>query len=135
MIGVPINDPNTPGLVIVNAVLHLARIELLDAGPIRQIVERSRNTRQREVVRVLDDGNDQSPLERHRDPDVVLLAVDDLRAPHRGVQYRKGLESVGDGLDDERQEGELLARRPLEFGAMCGANPRHAREVDLEERR
>ena len=44
------------------------------------------------------------------------------------------LEPVHDRLDDERHVCELLAGRLLEFRAMLGANPRDAREVDLEDR-
>ena len=67
------------------AVLHFARIELLRARALGEIVERPREPGQREVVGVLDDRNDQPPVERDGDADVVLLAVDDVVAAHRGV--------------------------------------------------
>ena len=71
MIGVPMSEPNTPGFVIVNvAVLHFARIEPLGARAVGEVVERSREAGERQVVGVLDDGNDEPPVERDGDADV-----------------------------------------------------------------
>ena len=92
MIGVPISDPKTPGIRDrEGAVLHLARIEPLRARAIREVVERSRESGQRQIVGVLDHRDDQAPVERDRDADVDLLAVDDLVAAHGGVEHRDAL--------------------------------------------
>ena len=70
-------------------VLDFVRIEPLGARAIGEIVERARETGEREVVGVLDDGDDEPPVERDGDADVDLLAVDDLVAAHRRVERRE----------------------------------------------
>ena len=71
MIGVPISEPNTPGLVIVNVrVLHFFGLQLLRARAVGEVVERSREPGERQVVGVLDDRDDEPPVERDGDADV-----------------------------------------------------------------
>ena len=56
MIGVPITDPNTPGLVIVKVPsLHVVRAQLLGPRPLAEVVDRAGHAEQRELVGVLDD--------------------------------------------------------------------------------
>ena len=81
-------------------------------------------------IRVLDDGHDQSPLERHGDADVDVLVIDDGVAVDRCVDHRDGLQRARHGRDDERQVGRLAAgvsRSLLRILAMRG-------EVHLEHR-
>ncbi len=84
---------------------------------------------------MLDDRNDESPVERHGDADVVLLAVDEVGAGHRRVHDRERLEAVDDGFDDERHVGQLLAGVGLEAGPVLRAQACDAGEVELHERR
>ena len=135
MIGVPMSEPKTPGLVIVNVPSCTSRgsSRLVRARFARSLSARVRPG-ERQVVRALDDGDDESPVERDRDADVDLLAIDDFVAAHRRVDDRVRLQPVDDRFQDERHVRELLAGRLLELGAILRANPRDAREVDLEER-
>ena len=135
MIGVPSEGAEHAGIRDrERRALHFLRLQPLVARAIGEIVERAREAGEREIVGILDDGNDQSPVERNGDADVVLLAVDDVGAGHGGVEHRELLERVDDRLDDERQVGELLPRLRLERRALLLADARDAREVDLEER-
>ena len=95
-----------------------------------------REAGERQVVRVLDDGDDESPVERDGDADVVLLAIDDVDAGDGRVEH-------GELLQRRRRRrlmmngriGELLAGLRLELRArFLLPDPRDAREVDLEER-
>ena len=84
MIGVPITEPNTPGLVMVKVpLLHLVRAQLLGPGPLAQVVDGAGQPEQRQLVGVLDDRHDQSPVERHGDAEVDVAPEDGALAATR----------------------------------------------------
>ena len=92
MIGVPRSDPKTPGFVMVKvpSSTSFGWSRLVRARD-REIGQRSRESDERErAVGPLDHWNDQPPVERDGDPDVVLPAQDHVVAAHRGVDRRMG---------------------------------------------
>ena len=91
------------------AAADFVRLELLRARARRQIRDRAAQAEQVLFVRVLDDGDDQPPVERDRDAEVDVLVIDDVVAVDRGVDDRHGAKRVDDGLQDERQKGQLGA--------------------------
>ena len=64
---------------------------------------------QRELVGVLDDRDDEAPVERHRDAEVDVAPEDRGSSPDGGVDHRVLAEAVGHRLRDEGQEGEVHA--------------------------
>src|SRR5687767_14938247 len=116
-------------------VLHFLGLEPLRASAAGKVVQLAGEPDERELVRALDDGNDQAPVERDRDAEVVLFAVDDAAAGDRSVEYRVLLERGRDRGQDERQERELLTGLLLELRTHLRADARDAGEIDLEERR
>src|SRR2546427_5550842 len=71
------------------AALDLVGRELLGPRPLPQLVDRARQTAERQLVGALHDRDDEPPIERYRDPDVHIATVDDVVARNRGVQDRK----------------------------------------------
>ena len=63
------------------------------------------------LVGVADHRHDQAraAVERHRDAEVDLVVIDDVRAVDRGVDDRERAQRFGRGAGDERQEGQREA--------------------------
>src|SRR5262245_13309944 len=110
----------------------LVRFELLAARAIGQVLRSPRQPRQAQRVGLFDDWHDQAPVERDGDADVVIVFVGDVLALDRRVYYRKRLERVDRGLDDERQECQLRAVLRFELFLHALAQPGDVREIDLE---
>ncbi len=81
----------------------------------------------------MDDGDDEAPVESHRQADVDSLVVGDGVRLDGGVQDREGLEGVDGGLDDEREIREACSPR-LEALPVLFLEGRHPSHVDLEDR-
>ena len=115
------------------AAADFVRLELLRARARREIRDRAAQAEQVLLVGILDDGDDQSPVERDRDAEVHVLVIDDVVAVDRRVDDGHGAKRFDDGLQNEREIRQLgagaLVLRLLRF-----ANLRDAREVDLEHR-
>jgi len=63
-------------------------------------------------IRVLDDRHDQTPVERDRNPDIHLLVVNDVcRRRLTQLTTGNGAQRINGRFQDERQVGELRARR------------------------
>ena len=96
MIGVPNRLPKLPKLVMENVPpVHLVRLELPGAGARGEIDDRALQPDDVLLVRVANHGNDQAALERHGDPDVDLVVIDDVRAFDRRVHDREGAQRLG----------------------------------------
>src|SRR5581483_10600768 len=117
------------------ALFHFLGLEALGARPVREVVQLARNADHAQLIRVLDDRNDQAPVERDGDSNVVLLAVDHIVAGDRRIQRRELTQTVDRGLDDERHERETLTRGSLELRALFRADSRDSGEINLEYRR
>src|SRR6266540_3835452 len=83
---------------------------------------------------MLDHGHDEAPVERHRDADVDVGAVDRAVARNRCIDDRVLPQILGAGFGDEREEGEIHAT--LGIGLLrLAAELRDAGEIDLKEAR
>ena len=89
MIGMPNCAPNWPGIGDrERAAVHFVRLELLAARALGDVGDRAAQAEQVLLVGVPDDRHDQPALERHGDPEVDVLLVDDVVAVERGVDDR-----------------------------------------------
>src|SRR2546426_617662 len=116
------------------AALDLVGRELLGPRALPQVVDRARQTAERQLVGALHDGHDEPPIERYRDPDVHIATVDDVVARDRGVHHRMFPQILGTRLRDEREVREIhaaLGGGRLVLAAELG----HTAVVDLEEAR
>src|SRR5438105_3327299 len=114
------------------AALDLVGRQLLGPAPLPHIADRARQSRQRQLVRALHHRDDQPPIERHRDPDVHVLAVDDAVARDRRVHDGVFPQVLGARFRDEREVREVhtaLRVGRLVFAAQLG----DATVIDLEE--
>ena len=77
MIGVPMIEPKTPGLVIVKVPFWTSSgLSFLPARPLAQVVDRPGQAEQRELIGVLHDRDDEAPVERHGDAEVDVAPED-----------------------------------------------------------
>ena len=89
MIGVPNCSPKMPGVgKREGAARDLIGLQLLAARALGHIGDGARDAEEVLLLRLLDDRNDQAPVERHRDADVDVLVVADGVAFHRRVDDR-----------------------------------------------
>ena len=63
-------------------------VELLAARALGEVGDGARDAQEVLLLGLLDDGNDEAPLQRHGDADVDVPAVADGVALHRGVDDR-----------------------------------------------
>ena len=102
---------------------HLIGFQLLRARARREIGNRGGDRGHVQSVDVPDDRNDQPALERHGNPDVDRLVIDDAVGVDRRIEDRERLQRIGRGFDDEREVADLPGL----------ANVRDSREVDFED--
>src|SRR5574337_154218 len=116
--------------------LDVVRQELLRARPLGEVLDRPRDPREVQVLRIPDDRDDEAPalLEGDGDPEVDELAGDDALTPDLAVHPRVLLERVDGRPRDEAEVGEV--------DAVCGklglellAEGDDAREIDLDRAR
>src|SRR5215208_1572049 len=69
---------------------------------ISKIIRRECKSGERQRVGLLDHRNDQSPIERHRHPEIDVTLVDDVLAIDLGIHDREFADRVVYGLEDER---------------------------------
>ena len=134
MIGMPNCAPNVPGLVMVNVPpCTSSGLSCLARARVGQVGDAAAEPEQVLLVGVLQDGDDEPPVERDGDAEVDVLLVDDVVAVERRVEDRKRAQRAGDRLGDERQERQLravaLVRRLLLLAQL-----RDTREVHFEHR-
>ena len=108
-------------------------LELLGAGALGEIGDGAGDAEEALFFGVLDDGNDESPVERDGDADVDVLAVADGVAFHLRVDDGHLAQGGDDGAGDERHVGELDAVALLIFVFFFFPDFDDAREVDLED--
>src|SRR5687768_5450493 len=58
------------------ALLHFVRVELLGSRALAEVVDRAGDAQQRELVGATDHGNDEPPVERHRDAEIDVAPED-----------------------------------------------------------
>ena len=85
-----------------------------------------------ELVGALEDGDDESPIERDGDAGIDVLVVADVVAFERGVDDGKLLQRDDGGADEERHEGEARAVALLESVFQFVAKIDDARHIDFE---
>ena len=134
MIGVPIDGPEHARVGDrERAALHVVGAQLLGARPLAQVVDGAGHAQQRELVGVLDDRHDESPVERDRDPQVDVAPEHGALAAHGGVDAGVLPEPVGHRLRDEGQVGQVHAPVGVLL-LLPRAELGDARVVDLEDR-
>src|SRR5580700_2331098 len=107
-------------------------LELFCAGALCEIVHGAGDAQEIFLLGVLDNRDDQAPVERDGDADVALLVQDDVGAVNRGVHGGKGAQGFHGSADEEGHEGELGAagffKLRFHFGPQR-SNGRHIRFV------
>ena len=114
--------------------VDLVGLESLRTSALGQLGDRRREPLEAEPLGSRDHRNDQPLVERHRDPEVDVVVMDELVAIDRRVEDRVMGESLDRRAGDEGEIGEPHAaprHRLLELGAAR----RDARHVDLDDRR
>src|SRR5439155_6114903 len=91
------------------AALHLVRAEALGPRALAEIVDRASQSEDVLLLGVLHDRNDETPLQRDSDADVVVAVVKDAVLVHRGVEDGELAQCGDHRLDDEGEIGELHA--------------------------
>ena len=129
--GSPYRAPNMPGLVMVNVPCWTSSgFSFFGPGASRQIVDGATQAEEILLVRVPDDGNDQSLIQRDSDPEVDVLLVNDVVPVDRRVDIRELAQRIDNHFGDEARVGELRARRFVVRFALL-AKCRDPPEVDL----
>ena len=128
MIGSPHRPPKMPGLVSVNVPPSTSSTFscLARARCARSCTARQSSSRLLRSARA-DHRHDQSLLERHGNPQVDVVLVDDVLAVERGVDVRELPDRVGRRLGDERRVGEAGALGLVVAPCVSGAARRRGR--------
>ena len=92
------------------AALEVVEPELVGPGPSRQILDGAVESVDRQLIRIVDDGHDQTAARRavdgYRDPDVDAALPQQPFFDVMGVEVRMAMQRLDDGLDHERQEAQ-----------------------------
>ena len=136
MIGVPKSEPKHARVRHgERAALDLLGLQPLRTGALGQVLRGAGEAEDRLLVGVLDDRDDEAPVEGHGHPEVDVLVVDDVLAVDRGVDLRKLRDRLDRGAEDERQVRQLDAVLRQELVLVLRAEPGDVRVVDLEDGR
>src|SRR5580700_7094910 len=103
--------------------------ELLAAGAFAEIGDAALQAEEVEVAGILEDGDDESPVESDGDADVDLTVVADIVAFDRGVDDWPLLHRDDGGAHEEWHEGEAHAMALLECVLVFGAQGDDAGEI------
>ena len=117
------------------AALHLLQLQGAVAGALAEVGDGLLDLSEAHAVRVADHGNHEALLGAHRNAQMVIVLVDEVRAVDLGIDRRDLLESLGAGLHEEAHEAELGAMLLLEDVLVAGAQGHHFAHVDLVEGR
>ena len=88
---------------------HFIRLEFLAARTSCQIGDGASDAKKTALLGILDDGNDQTPVERDCDADVDVLVVANRIAFHGGIYDRHFAQATDDGAGDKGHVGQLDA--------------------------
>jgi len=90
--------------------------------------------RERHLVRIAENRNDEAAFGSDGDADVVVMLDDNLVALHFRIQQRKCAQRGNAGLHEERRDPERYAVLRLEGVPVAFAERHHRAHVDLVER-
>src|SRR5580658_8038143 len=105
------------------------RLEFFAAGAFPEVGDATLQAEEVEVASVLEDGNDESPVEGDRNAYVNIAVVADVIAFERGVDDWPLLYRDDGGAHEERHEGEADAVALLEGVLVLGAQGYYASEI------
>src|ERR1700722_4857569 len=108
---------------------NVFRLEFLIAGAFAEVGDSALQAEEVEVSGVLEDGDDESPVECDGDPYVNAGVVADVVAFERSVDDRPLLQRNDGGTDKERHEGEADAVALLESAFLLGSQGDDASEI------
>ena len=117
------------------AALHLLQLQGAVAGALAEVGDGLLDLGEAHAVRVAHHGNHEALLGAHRNAQMVIVLVDEVRAVDLGVDRRNLLEGLGAGLHEEAHEAELGAMLLLEDILVTGAQGHDLGHVDLVEGR
>src|SRR5215813_2212933 len=84
--------------------LHFIGLELLFARALSEIIHRVSQPKKRLLIGPTDYRHDQSPIERDCHAYIDVFLVNDLIAPHRGIDYRPLSDAFDNRFDDKRHK-------------------------------
>ena len=105
--------------------------EFLGTGALAEIGDAALQAEEIQVARILEDGDDESPVEGDSDAHVDLAVITDVVAFEAGVDDRPLLQGDNGGPHEEWHEGEASAVALLESGFVLIAQIDDAGEVHL----
>src|SRR4051812_47483193 len=103
--------------------------QLFSAGTFAEIGDAALQAEEVEISGVLEDGHDESPVERDGDAHVNVAVVTDVIAVDVGVDDGPLLQRNDGGAHEERHEGEADAMALLEAVFLFGAQINDAGEI------
>ena len=119
MMGRPNTAPNWPGLVTVKVEPSTSSgLSFFVRARFAEIGDAALQSEEVQVVGVLQDGNNQSPIERDGDADVYVAVVTDAFAFHRCVNDGELLQGDDGRAHEKRHEGKAGAVALLESGSL-----------------
>src|SRR5579863_7275113 len=95
--------------------LYFIRLQLARTRASGEIDDGTLQTQHVLLVGIANHRHDQSILQRHRDPDVDFVVVDDVRTFDGGVQNWIFVNGLDSGCDHERQIGKRISIALLEL--------------------
>ena len=107
--------------------------EFLGAGAVGDVDDGAGDAEETLLLRLLNDGDNQTPVESDGDADVDVLVVEDGFALHRGVDDGVLAEGLHGGARDEWHVGQLHAIALLVLALFLLAQFDDARHVHLED--
>ena len=107
-------------------------LELLAAGAFGQVDDGAGDAEEAALFRLLDDRNDEAPVQRDSDAEVDVLVVADRVAFHGRVDDGQFAQRLDGGARDEGHVGELDAVALLVLVLLLFAELDDARHVDFE---
>ena len=117
------------------AALHLLQLQGAVAGALAEVRDGLLDLGEAHAVGVAHHGNHEALLGAHRNAQMVIVLVNEIRAVDLGVDGGDLLEGLGAGLHEEAHEAELGAMLLLEDVLVAGAQGHHFAHVDLVEGR
>ena len=109
--------------------LDVFGLKFLVAGALAEVGDAALQAKKVEIAGVLEDGNDEPPVERDGDTDVDAAVVADIVAFEGSVDDRPLLNGDDSGADEERHEGEADAVALFESVLVFGAQVDDAGEI------
>src|SRR5579859_4506236 len=116
------------------ATLQFLRLEFVVTGALGKIADGNFNFSEAQALRVTQHGNDEALAAADGDADVIVIAIDNIRAAHFGVNLWNEFQRINGGLDEEGHDAKLHAVFFLERGLMFLAQGHDGGHVNLVDR-